>query len=70
MFLIDDSASVGEKGFQAAKEYIKKVIMGLNIGENKTQVSLVSFNKEVTVHFKFGEHTTKENVSEAIDKVG
>lgn len=46
VFLIDASASIGDKNFLSELKFVKKLLADLSISENETRVAVITFSDE------------------------
>ncbi|XP_068577562.1 collagen alpha-3(VI) chain-like, partial [Cebidichthys violaceus] len=65
VFLLDGSDST-RKGFPAMRDFIEKVIMKLNVGENKDRVSVVQYSRDAEVHFYLNTYTKKQDIVDLV----
>ncbi|XP_068581260.1 uncharacterized protein col6a3 [Cebidichthys violaceus] len=65
VFLLDGSDST-RKGFSAMRDFIEKVIMKLNVGENKDRVSVVQYSRDAEVHFYLNTYTKKQDIVDLV----
>ena len=69
VFLLDNSASVGELNFRKVKDFVKRVIDFFNIGENGTHVSVVTYDTDTHIEFNLVRYFTKKGLRNAVDYI-
>lgn len=52
-FVLDSSSSIGAPGWRQALGFVNKVVNGLDIGENRTRLTLLSYSavQSINIHF-------------------
>ena len=69
VIIIDESGSIGPDNYIKEKNFVKEVIQNLDIGINKTRVSIIRFNNIPDLSIKLNEGTSKNNIIELLDKM-
>ena len=64
---MDASTSIGPFDFKKEKTFVKDVARSLQIGPTESQVALITYSDNATLHFKFGEYSNVESFEEAVD---
>ncbi|KXJ07918.1 Matrilin-3 [Exaiptasia diaphana] len=68
-FVIDGSASMGEKNFNYIKKFVKNVIKFFAIGEENTQIGVIPFSHYFKVEIKLNQYSDYGELSKAIDNL-
>lgn len=66
MYVLDSSGSVGNCNWFMEKQFAIDIVKALDIGSDDTRVGVVSDSTEVHLNFDFEEHTTVDDLEEAI----
>ena len=71
VFLLDGSGSVGQQRFDLVKEFVEKLLLRLNVGQDGTKVALLQFSgkKETKFEFEINDYHDFNSMSAAIRKV-
>jgi hypothetical protein len=76
--VIDDSGSIRDRNqfnpdfsdnFMKVADFLKSIVRMVNIGFDKTRLSLLRFSNEAQVEFRLNEFTTAAQYEQAIDKM-
>lgn len=70
VFVSDQSGSVGPTNNKKALQFISGVVDFFDIGEDSTQVGLVTYSTHAKVRFDLDDYNTKSQIQNAISKVG
>ena len=65
MFVVDNSGSVGSTNFNTILKFISDIIDGLEIGEEKFRVGIITFHTSVKGEFDLYEYQDKEDLKNA-----
>ena len=65
--VFDASASIESKNFQSMKELARQIVAELDIGPDKTRVSLIHFSKFAYVDFNLTKYSSSDDVQQAIN---
>lgn len=68
MFLIDGTTAVRSE-FPAVREMIRRVVEKMDVGMDKVRVSVVQYSDEPQLEFLLNEHSTKNEVRQAVMKL-
>ena len=68
VFLVDGSSSISIDNFTFAREFIKSVITGLNIGPDKVRIGLAQYSDEPHQEFLLNDHMDKKSLLLALDE--
>ena len=66
VFVIDDSASIGEEHFNRTKESVENIILSLRIGPRDTRVAVLLFSERTLLLFDLDKHT---NIGDLIKEI-
>ncbi|XP_055019926.1 collagen alpha-4(VI) chain-like [Boleophthalmus pectinirostris] len=69
VFLIDGSSSIGPSNFEEMRTFLKSVVSGLDIAEDKVRVGLAQYSNEPYQEFLLKDHLEKSSVLEQLDSV-
>ncbi|XP_055362274.1 collagen alpha-1(XII) chain isoform X3 [Betta splendens] len=69
VFLVDGSWSVGRVNFKYIRNFISAVVSALQIGEDKTRVSVVQYSSDTRTEFNLNEHLTRPALLRAISSL-
>uniref|UniRef100_A0A3B4BBA0 VWFA domain-containing protein n=1 Tax=Periophthalmus magnuspinnatus TaxID=409849 RepID=A0A3B4BBA0_9GOBI len=67
VFLIDGSSSIGLSNFEEMRTFLKRVVSGLDIAEDKVRVGLAQYSDEPYQEFLLKDHTDKKSILEQLD---
>ncbi|KAH7730725.1 Collagen alpha-4(VI) chain, partial [Aphelenchoides avenae] len=67
VFVIDSSTSIGNDTFQDVRNFIKRVVGEMDIGENATQVGIIDFSDVVNVVLSLS--SSEDSVLNAVDSL-
>ncbi len=71
MFILDKSTFVsGEAQFVAAKNFIRSIVIELDIGYNKTRVGVITVGTESSLEIAPNEYNEKRFLATGIDAIG
>lgn len=68
VFLIDGTTMM-QRQFPAIKDMILNIVEKLDVGLNKVRVSVVQHSEDTKLEFLLNEHSTKEEVRQAVRKI-
>uniref|UniRef100_A0A671VB72 VWFA domain-containing protein n=1 Tax=Sparus aurata TaxID=8175 RepID=A0A671VB72_SPAAU len=68
VFLLDGS-DVTRSDFPAMKNFVKRVVDALNVGENKDHVSVVQYSRDPQTDFSLNTYTEKQDVVAAVQQL-
>lgn len=68
VFLIDGTTAVRSE-FPSIREMIRRVVEKLDVGMDKVRVSVVQYSDDAKVEFLLNEHSTKDEVRQAVSKL-
>uniref|UniRef100_A0A671X2H5 VWFA domain-containing protein n=1 Tax=Sparus aurata TaxID=8175 RepID=A0A671X2H5_SPAAU len=68
VFLVDGSSSIGIDNFKSAREFLKSVVTGLDIGPNKVRIGLAQYSDEPHQEFLLKDHMDKSSLLTALDE--
>lgn len=68
-FIVDSSADVGRDNFQKQIDFIKQTVNNMDVGPDKTRVSVVTYSSGVYNQFFLNQYQTKSDVLSAIDRI-
>ena len=66
IFVLDDSASIGEANFILSKSFLSQLVARLNIGSGRTRVGLVKYSANVNAHICLNSHSSVASLQSAI----
>nr|KAG5710519.1 hypothetical protein BaRGS_013165 [Batillaria attramentaria] len=69
VFVLDCSTSLGIVGFHDQMTFVKDVVRTLDVGPDRVRVGVVPYNTDVFHVFGLLQHTNKQEVIEAVDKI-
>ncbi|XP_056142177.1 collagen alpha-6(VI) chain [Lampris incognitus] len=69
VFLVDGSSSIGIENFQEVRQFLKSLIRGLDIGEDKVRVGLAQYSDEPHQEFLLKDHMDKMSLLEQVDNL-
>ena len=67
--LLDSSASLSEKVFDATKRFASDLVKHFDISKDKVKMAVVSYSHYVHIQRRFCDEPTQESVLEAIDGI-
>ena len=70
IFLLDCSTCIDILGFHSVLQFIKDVVLGLDIGPDRVRVGVIPFNQDPFSAFAITAYTNKWDVLEAVCKYG
>ncbi|XP_040924738.1 uncharacterized protein col6a3 isoform X4 [Betta splendens] len=65
VFIVDGSDAVGRE-FPIIKEFMRRIVENLNVGENKIRIGVVQYGDSAQTDIYLNTHTTKEGVLNAV----
>ncbi|NWS13317.1 VWF factor, partial [Pachyramphus minor] len=65
-FVVEGSDNVGEENFNKAKQFIEKVVTGMNVGWDDIHVTIMQYSETVTLEYSFREMQSKESIIEKV----
>uniref|UniRef100_A0A671U651 VWFA domain-containing protein n=1 Tax=Sparus aurata TaxID=8175 RepID=A0A671U651_SPAAU len=68
VFLVDGSSSIGIDNFTLARDFLKSVITGLDIGPDKVRIGLAQYSDEPHQEFLLKDHMDKSSLLPALDE--
>ena len=68
VFLVDGSSSIGIDNFKSAREFLKSVVTGLDIGPDKVRIGLAQYSDEPHQEFLLKDHMDKSSLLTALDE--
>ncbi|KAM3862171.1 collagen alpha-3(VI) chain-like [Diretmus argenteus] len=68
VFLIDGTTAVRSE-FPSIRDMIRRVVDKLDVGLDKVRVSVVQYSDDATLEFLLNEHSTKDEVRQAVSKL-
>ncbi|XP_073341613.1 collagen alpha-6(VI) chain [Pagrus major] len=68
VFLVDGSSSIGISNFQSARDFLKSVVTGLDIGSDKVRIGLAQYSDEPHQEFLLKDHMDKNSLLTALDE--
>jgi len=66
---MDSSGSIGIDNFQKQREFLKKIVLNLEIGLNETRVAIINYGTEVQVVANFLKFNDKDMLLNAISSI-
>ncbi|XP_008518093.2 collagen alpha-4(VI) chain-like [Equus przewalskii] len=69
VFLVDSSTSIGPQNFQKVKNFLRSVVLGLDIGSDQVQVGLAQYNDNIYPAFQLNQYPLKSVVLEQIQNL-
>ena len=69
VILLDSSASLPEKVFDATKTFASDLVKPFDISEDKVKMAVLSYSQYVHKHWRFSDEQTQEAVLKAIDGI-
>ena len=69
MFLLDVSGSVREENFKTVKEFLKDMVDRLNVGEDESNVGMISFSDNAHMEFTMAAYDTRDEIKSSIDNI-
>lgn len=69
VFLVDSSTSIGPQNFQKVKNFLRSVVLGLDISSDQVRVGLVQYNDNIYPAFQLNQHPLKSVVLEQIQNL-
>lgn len=68
-FILDASGSVGARKFESIKSFVKIMIDMLNVGEDFSNIAVVSYSDFPKLEFDLTTHQNRDGLKNAIDKI-
>ncbi|XP_036930513.1 collagen alpha-6(VI) chain isoform X4 [Acanthopagrus latus] len=68
VFLVDGSSSIGIDNFKSARDFLKSVVTGLDIGPDKVRIGLAQYSDEPHQEFLLKDHMDKSSLLTALDE--
>ncbi|XP_019522691.1 PREDICTED: collagen alpha-4(VI) chain-like [Hipposideros armiger] len=69
VFLVDSSTSIGPQNFQKVKNFLRSVVLGLDISSDQVRVGLAQYNDNIYPAFQLNQHPLKSVVLEQIQNL-
>lgn len=69
VFLLDGSINLGRENFQEVIQFVSSIVDAIYDDTASIQVGLAQYNSDVTDEFFLKDHTTKQEILDAINKV-
>ncbi|XP_053786274.1 collagen alpha-4(VI) chain isoform X4 [Desmodus rotundus] len=69
VFLVDSSTSIGPQNFQKVKNFLRSVILGLDIGRDQVRVGLAQYSDNIYPAFQLNQHSQKSVLLEHIQNL-
>ena len=69
VIVLDSSASLSEKVFDATKKFASDLVKHFDISEDKVKMAVVSYSQYVHIQRRFYDESTQESVLKAIDGI-
>lgn len=66
---MDSSGSIGAANFRVQKDFVKKLLGGLNLAKNQTQLGLINFNSNPYLLIDFKNFTDYNSTVQVIDNI-
>lgn len=69
VFLVDSSTSIGPQNFQKVKNFLRSVVLGLDIHSDQVRVGLAQYNDNIYPAFQLNQYPLKSVVLEHIQNL-
>ncbi|CAC5419109.1 COL6A [Mytilus coruscus] len=69
VFTLDSSGSVGKANFDKMLAFVKTMVKGFNVGQNKIRIGIQTFSNRAKVQFNLNKFADKQAVMTAIDHI-
>lgn len=69
VFLVDSSTSIGPQNFQKVKNFLRSVVLGLDIRSDQVRVGLAQYNDNIYPAFQLNQYPLKSVVLEHIQNL-
>lgn len=69
IFVLDSSVSQTEKEFRTQLDFVNNFIDHLIIGENDTQVAVITYSFEANVEIELGQYNSNETLKDAVRSI-
>ena len=69
IFLLDNSGSISAGNFTRVKRFVKDLVSKFEIGKDRVQIGVTTFESAVREEFALNSHETKADVHTAIDQI-
>nr|XP_033802568.1 collagen alpha-3(VI) chain isoform X5 [Geotrypetes seraphini] len=69
VFLIDSSVNVGPTGIPHIRDFIRRVVQNLNVGQNQIRIGILQYSNEVFPEFVLNYYKTKNDVMDHIRRL-
>ena len=66
MFVLDGSGSIDQDDFQSVINFVQNIVRQLDIGADRTQVGLITFDYSAVVQFRLNSYRTRTSLLQAI----
>ena len=67
MFVLDESSSIGARGFQLIRQFSEEISRSLDIGPHRSRVGVILFGSSVRVHFPVVQYTDAATLLPALN---
>lgn len=65
MFLLDGSDGT-RNGFPAMRDFVERVVEGLDVGQNRDRVSVVQYSRDAEANFYLNTYSTREDILDSV----
>ncbi|CAH1788337.1 unnamed protein product [Owenia fusiformis] len=69
VFVVDSSGSIPEEDFQKVLDFLKYVVVELDVGISKTRIGVITFFTNAIIRFHLNEYNNRADVYGAIDRI-
>lgn len=69
MFALDSSGSIGADNWPKVRNFVKRVVSGLDIGRHATRVGALTYGNFPELNFHLNAFTTVDEITAAIDEI-
>ncbi|XP_044062813.1 collagen alpha-6(VI) chain-like isoform X2 [Siniperca chuatsi] len=69
VFLIDGSSSIGNDNFQEVRQFLRSVVVGLDIGPDKVRVGVAQYSDDPYQEFLLKDHMDKKSLLAAVENL-
>lgn len=67
VFVLDESSSIGARGFQLIRQLAEEISRSLDVGPRRSRVGVILFGSSVRVHFPISQHTDAATLLPALN---
>lgn len=67
--VMDSSGSIGQADFLVQKQFVKKLLEGLNLGRDATRVALINYNTKANLLIDFNSFVDYRTTAQIIDNI-